>query len=124
MVIAGGKLRIYSSTDLLHRKLESSYGDRPNNSTGLTVETECPDLYRLPIEGKGGWKWVLGYGGRRYQVGEFLQQDGKWQFAADEDYAEPAVTNFGNDSYAAMTYYISPSFNEDSAAPHWRETAP
>lgn len=114
MVIAGGKLRIYSSTDLLNWKLESSYGDRPNNSSGLTVETECPDLYRLPIEGEDGWKWVLSYGGRRYQVGELLQQDGKWQFVADEDYAEPAVMNFGNDSYAAMTYYISPSFDGDT----------
>lgn len=114
MVIAGGKLRIYSSTDLLNWKLESSYGDRPNNSSGLTVETECPDLYRLPIEGEDGWKWVLGYGGRRYQVGEFVQLDGKWQFVADDDYAEPVAMNFGNDSYAAMTYYISPSFDEDT----------
>ena len=114
LVIAGGKLRIYSSTDLLNWKLESSYGDRPNNSSNLTVETECPDLSRLPIEEEDGWKWVLGYGGRRYQVGEFVQMDGRWQFVPDTGYEEPAVMNFGNDSYAAMTYYIPPSFNEDT----------
>ena len=114
MVIAGGKLRIYSSTTLLDWKLESSYGEQPHNSSSMTVETECPDLYRLPIEGEDGWKWVLSYGGRRYQVGDFTQVDGKWEFIADEDYAEPAVMNFGNDSYAAMTYYIAPSFNEDT----------
>lgn len=114
MVIAGGKLRIYSSENLLDWKLESTYGDKPNNSSGLTVETECPDLYRLPIEGEDGWKWVLSYGGRRYQVGDFTQTDGRWEFIADPEYAEPAVMNFGNDSYAAMTYYIDPSFNEDT----------
>lgn len=111
MVIAGGKLRIYSSTDLLHWELESAYNKANDNSSGLTVETECPDLYRLPIEGESGWKWVLSYGGRSYQVGDFTRVDGKWEFIADADCPQPMPMNFGNDSYAAMTYYISPSFN-------------
>ena len=114
MTIAGGKLRIYSSTNLLDWKLESSYGDRPNNSSNMTIDTECPGLYRLPVEGEDSWKWIFSYGGRKYQVGEFEQVNGKWEFLPDADYAEPATMNFGNDSYAALPYYISPSFNEDA----------
>ncbi|MDP4278118.1 MAG: hypothetical protein Q8914_10875, partial [Bacteroidota bacterium] len=40
MVIAGGPLRIYSSDNLIDWTVESTY-------PGL--ETECPDLYRLPV---------------------------------------------------------------------------
>lgn len=115
MVIAGGLLRIYSTDDLIHWTLESTYGNQPDgaqNSTGLRVETECPDLVRLPIEGEDGYKWVLSYCGRRYQVGDFNNAGGKWEFVPDADYAEPAVMNFGNDSYAGMSYYLGSSFNE------------
>ena len=117
MVIAGGMLRIYSSTDLIHWTIESTYDGQPGefeNAAGLRVETECPDLVRLPIEGETGWKWLLSYGGRRYQIGDFTNASGKWEFVADDEYAEPVPMNFGNDSYAAMTYYIGSSFNGDT----------
>ena len=117
MVIAGGLLRIYSSTDLIHWTIESTYSGQPGeyeNAALLRVETECPDLVRLPIEGESGWKWVLSYGGRRYQVGDFTNANGKWEFVADPDCAEPRPMNFGNDSYAAMTYYLGSSFNGDT----------
>ena len=117
MVIAGGMLRIYSTTDLIHWNLESTYNGTPGeyeNAAGLRVETECPDLVRLPIEGEDGWKWVLSYGGRRYQVGDFTNANGKWEFVADPAYAEPVAMNFGNDSYAGMTYYLGDSFNGDT----------
>lgn len=117
MVIAGGMLRIYSSDDMIHWTLESTYADRGDtyqNAAGLRVETECPDLVRLPIEGEDGYKWVLSYCGRRYQVGELTNANGKWEFVADADYAEPAVMNFGNDSYAGMTYFMGSSFNADT----------
>lgn len=114
MVIAGGLLRIYSSTDLIHWNLESTYSGNPGegeNAAGLRVETECPDLVRLPIEGEDGYGWVLSYGGRRYQVGDFNNSNGKWEFVAS---GEVLPMNFGNDSYAAMTYYLGNSFDEDT----------
>ncbi len=114
MVIAGGLLRIYSSTDLIHWSLESTYTGEPiesANAANLRVETECPDLVRLPIEGEDGYKWVLSYGGRRYQVGDFNNQSGKWEFVAE---SQVLPMNIGNDSYAAMTYYLGDSFNGDT----------
>lgn len=114
LVIAGGLLRIYSSTDLIHWNIESTYKGEPGeyeNSSGLRVETECPDLVRLPIQGEDGYKWVLSYGGRRYQVGDFTNTSGKWEFVPEGD-VRPM--NFGNDSYAAMTYYLGSSFNADT----------
>ena len=134
MVIAGGILRIYSSDNLIDWKLESNYTfpDRANDTeeikeyyAGFQVETECPDLYRLPNP-DGGFKWVLSYGGRFYRIGDFEQINGHYQFVPDEEYkgAEErdhnlenvGIMNFGPDSYAAMTYYEDPSFNFNEEA--------
>lgn len=97
MVIAGGPMRIYSSTNLLDWTVESTYAD---------LHTECPDLYPLQTA-EGTLKWVLSRGGRHYKVGDFKQVDGKWTFVADEGYqTTDTMMNFGKDSYAAMTYYV------------------
>lgn len=97
MVVAGGPLRIYSSEDLRSWNCESVYAD---------LHTECPDLY--PVETEAGQvKWVLSRGGRFYKIGDFRQQDGKWQFFPDSGYeSRDGIMNFGHDSYAAMTYYV------------------
>lgn len=108
MVVAGGPLRIYSSDDLLNWTCESTYPG---------VETECPDLYRLPVKNADGtsasqYKWVLSRGGRYYEVGNFTNASGKWQFVPDSGYAstggttdKDGVMNFGADSYATQTFY-------------------
>ena len=96
MVVAGGPLRIYSSTDLINWECESTYAD---------LHTECPDLY--PIQYQEETKWVLSRGGRYYKIGDFKEVDGKWTFVPDEAYkTSDGIMNFGNDSYAAMTYYV------------------
>lgn len=98
MVIAGGPLRIYSSDNLLDWTCESTYS---------TLHTECPDMY--PVKASDGTiKWVLSRGGRLYKVGDFKQVEGKWTFVPDEAYADVdsnGIMNFGQDSYAAMTFY-------------------
>ena len=103
MVVAGGPLRIYSSTNLREWKCETPYGD---------LHTECPDLYPIQLE-DGTIKWVLSRGGRYYKVGDFTNRNGSWEFIPDADYvgngdgaATNGVMNFGDDSYAAMTYYV------------------
>ncbi len=113
MVIAGGRLRIYSSNDLKTWECESYY-DGTAGSSGF-IETECPDLYPL-IADDGTLKWVLSEGGRFYRVGDFTNVNtasGKWEFIEDSQYANSKPDgrgyeemNFGADSYAAMTYYI------------------
>lgn len=112
MVIAGGPLRIYSSDNLLDWKVESTYGD---------LHTECPDLYRLPLNNSDGtveYKWVLSRGGRYYKIGDFKEVDGSWRFIPDKEYSgsgteNDGIMNFGKDSYAAMTYYKNDFDYED-----------
>ncbi|ETA74450.1 GH32 C-terminal domain-containing protein [Ligilactobacillus equi] len=96
MVLAGGPLRIFSSTNLINWQVESEYPD---------INTECPDLY--PVKAVDGQiKWVLSRGGRFYKVGDFHQINGKWTYTPDADYKDQdGIMNFGKDSYAAMTYY-------------------
>lgn len=125
MVIAGGPLRIYSSDDLLSWKCESTYA---------SLHTECPDLYPLQAD-DGTIKWVLSRGGRYYKIGDFKEVDGNWRFVPDEAYAGLAgaendgVMNFGNDSYAAMTYYVqdfgtseNPTLPKDLIESNWMNT--
>jgi len=96
MIIAGGPLRIYSSDDLRNWKCESTYP---------TLHTECPALYRLPVEGTDQYKWVLNRGGRAYKIGDFKEVGGKWTFVPDSDYEnKDGVMNFGKDYYATMAY--------------------
>ncbi len=97
MVVAGGPLRIYSSDDLVHWECESTYKD---------LHTECPDLYPQKVDGQ--IKWILSRGGRYYKVGDLKQVNGKWTYVPDDYYKDKdGVMNFGPDSYAAMTYYVS-----------------
>ena len=103
MVIAGGPLRIYSSDNLIDWTVESTYAG---------LDTECPDLYRLPVmlgNQISEYKWVLTRGGRSYKVGDFKQVNGKYQFVIDKPYSgygtqNDGIQNFGPDAYAAQTY--------------------
>ncbi|WP_238900879.1 GH32 C-terminal domain-containing protein [Clostridium sp. YIM B02500] len=94
MVVAGGPLRFFSSTDLKTWKAE---GMQPE------IQTECPDIYKLEVGDTGTYKWVLSEGGRYYRVGDFKEVDGVWKFVTDND--EHLPMNFAKDSYAAQTYY-------------------
>jgi fructan beta-fructosidase len=63
MAVAGGKLRIFSSPDLIHWQFES---------IDETLVTECPDLFPIPIDGDPARQtWVLSGGGRWYMLGNF-----------------------------------------------------
>ncbi len=89
MVIAGGKVRIFSSPNLIDWTFESINED---------INTECPDLFRLPIDGHPGQqKWVLLGSGRWYMLGEF---DGK-KFTPESPRI-PITTS--RDYYASQTF--------------------
>lgn len=94
MVVAGGPLRFFSSTDLKTWKPE---GMQPE------IQTECPDIYKLEVGDTGTYKWVLSEGGRYYRVGDFKEVDGVWKFVPDSNDHLPM--NFAKDAYAAQTYY-------------------
>ncbi len=64
--------------------------------------TECPDLFRLPLDGdQNDIKWVFWGGNGNYIVGDF---DGT-HFTAE---GESHRTHFGNRYYAAMTFVNAP----------------
>ena len=115
MVVAGGLLRIYSSSDLIHWEEESTYSGKEGNTR---IETECPDMYPLTAD-DGTTKWVISEGGRYYRVGDFKQVNGKWTFVQDEETGR-RMMNFGPQSYAAMTYFVGPNETTNGKAENRR----
>jgi len=100
LVIAGGPLRIYSSDNLFDWTLESTY---------TNITTECPNMFPLAVTNgeQGERKWALSRGGVGYKVGDFRQENGKWTFIPDSQYAvNDGIMNYGNDAYAMQTYSV------------------
>lgn len=107
MVVATGQnVSFYTSRNLLDWKLESRFGEGFGSHEGVW---ECPDLFRLPIEGTESWKWVLlvstgdqpelGNGSRtQYFVGSF---DGR-QFMPE--YNRIQWLDYGRDNYAGVSF--------------------
>jgi len=96
MLVAGGPLRIFSSTDLLHWSFDSAIEG---------IVTECPDAFELR-DRQGANKWVLSLGGRYYVTGHFEQTAGKIHFIQDQ--GERKSFNFGPDSYASQHFQYAP----------------
>jgi sucrose-6-phosphate hydrolase SacC (GH32 family) len=94
MAIAGGKLRIFSSKNLIDWQFES---------IAPTILTECPDLFPLPIDSNPKrQQWLLSGGGRWYMLGDF---DGQ-TFTPT---SEAIPMNFGPDFYATQTWSNAPA---------------
>ena len=91
MVIAGGEVVVYSSSDLKDWTLESKTG----------IYTECPDLFEIVVDGTETTKWILTCGGRGYYIGHF---DGK-VFVPESDCIP---MNYGPDSYAGILFQNTP----------------
>lgn len=111
ILAAGQEMRIYSSANLKDWTYESSFGKGYGCHDGVW---ECPDLFELPVEGKGYSKWVLvcninpggpaGGSATQYFTGTF---DGH-KFTCD---TEPGVTkwaDYGKDNYAGVTFDNAP----------------
>ena len=109
VLAAGQEVQIYSSDNLKDWKYESSFGQGYGCHDGVW---ECPDLIRLPFEGKDKWVLLLNinpggpFGGSatQYFVGDF---DGK-TFRCDD---LPSVTrwmDYGKDHYATVTWSNAP----------------
>ena len=102
-------MQFYSSDNLRDWTYDSSFGLSYGNHNGVW---ECPDLIRLPFEGKDKWVLLLNinpggpFGGSatQYFVGSY---DGK-TFKCDD---LPTVTrwmDYGKDHYAAVTWSNAP----------------
>jgi sucrose-6-phosphate hydrolase SacC (GH32 family) len=94
MIVAGGTVRFYSSANLKNWTLESTLSG---------VDTECPDLFELPVDGNAAnKKWVLSKGGREYLIGRF---DGH-VFTTESG---PFPADSGPDFYAAQSWSDIPA---------------
>ena len=113
VMAAGDHVKIWGSPDLKHWVHLSDFGREWGAHGGVW---ECPDLFRLPVEGSTEQKWVLllsinpgapnGGSGTQYFVGDF---DGK-TFVPDPSFV-PSITkgnglwiDYGRDNYAGVTW--------------------
>lgn len=121
MIVAGGRARIFSSENLIDWKHESdlTYAD------GTPLESECPDMFELPIDGdESNTKWVYFGAGKFFVLGELVKEDGTFKFVSETNRID--ISNNVTEMYATQSYYndgtgqgrrISVSWMRDSTAP-------
>jgi sucrose-6-phosphate hydrolase SacC (GH32 family) len=100
------KVGIYGSKDLKHWSQLNDFG--PAGAT--SGQWECPELFKLPVEGTKETRWVLKVGlnpgalqggsGEQYFVGKF---DGK-QFVNENPASLALWTDYGKDCYCGLTF--------------------
>jgi hypothetical protein len=108
------EMLFFTSPDLKNWTLQSAFGKGIGAQDGVW---ECPDLFKLKVEGTDDEKWVLvcninpggpfGGSATQYFVGEF---DGQ-TFKADTDAAGNIPTkwmDFGKDHYATVSWSDAP----------------
>lgn len=110
ILVAGDHAKFYQSKNLKKWTLKSTFGKNNGAHGGVW---ECPDLFKIPVEGTNDEKWVLlisvNPGGpnkgsaTQYFVGDFdgvtftpHHQDIKW-------------LEYGMDNYAGITYNNAPN---------------
>jgi fructan beta-fructosidase len=109
-LVAGDHAKFYSSNDLKEWVLMSEFGKNSGAHGGVW---ECPDLFKLKVEGADEEKWVLlisinpgapnGGSGTQYFIGDF---DGQ-TFTSDQK--ENRWVDWGTDNYAGVTYNNTPN---------------
>ena len=89
MIMDGGEVNFYSSSDLIHWTYESTLNG---------VYTDMPDIFPLAVDGNPAQvMWVLSLSGTRYYVGRF---DG-FQFVPETDARR---VDWGKDFYASQLW--------------------
>ncbi|MEY2669922.1 MAG: Levanase precursor [Bacteroidota bacterium] len=110
VLVAGDRAQFYTSKNLINWNLESEFGQNKGAHGGVW---ECPDLFKLKINGTQEEKWVLlvsinpgapnGGSATQYFVGDF---DGK-TFTSSQK--ETKWVDYGTDNYAGVTYNNAPN---------------
>lgn len=108
------EMLVFTSPDMREWTLQSSFGKGLGAQDGVW---ECPDLFKLPVDGSGKEKWVLlcnlnpggpfGGSATQYFVGDF---DGK-VFTPDKDADGNVPTkwmDYGKDHYATVSWSDAP----------------
>ncbi len=110
VLVAGDHAKFYSSSNLKSWAYLSDFGKDKGAHNGVW---ECPDLFKLQVEGTDEEKWVLlisinpgapnGGSGTQYFIGNF---DGT-TFTTDHD--DEKWIDYGADNYAGVTYNNTPN---------------
>ncbi len=108
------EMLVFTSPDMKEWSLQSSFGKGLGSQDGVW---ECPDLFKLPVEGSDQEKWMLicninpggpfGGSATQYFIGDF---DGK-TFTPDKDIQGNVPTkwmDFGKDHYATVSWSDAP----------------
>lgn len=108
-LVAGDHAQFYSSENLIEWKLTGTFGKDKGAHGGVW---ECPDLFKLKVEGSDEEKWVLlisinpgapnGGSGTQYFIGDF---DGK-TFTTELN--DIRWIDWGTDNYAGVTWSNAP----------------
>lgn len=103
MAVAGGKLRIFSSPDLVHWRFES---------IDESLTTECPDIFPMNIDGDTARQtWVLSGGGRWCIMGNFdghrfIPQSPRMAFTQAADFYAGQTFNDAPDGRRIMLSWL------------------
>lgn len=108
------EMLVFTSLDMKEWSLQSSFGKGLGSQDGVW---ECPDLFKLPVDGSDQEKWMLicninpggpfGGSATQYFIGDF---DGK-RFTPDTDAQGNVPTkwmDFGKDHYATVSWSDAP----------------
>jgi fructan beta-fructosidase len=107
----GNRIEFYRSSNLKDWEKTGEFGREYGNHGGVW---ECPDLFKLPIEGTNESRWVLlvsinpggpnGGSATQYFIGQF---DGK-TFTSENNPASERWVDYGPDNYAGVTWSNAP----------------
>ena len=110
VLVAGDHAKFYRSKDLKEWSHMSDFGKDKGAHGGVW---ECPDLFKLKVDGTNEEKWVLlisinpgapnGGSGTQYFIGDF---DGE-SFTTEQD--DIRWLDYGTDNYAGVTYNNEPN---------------
>jgi len=109
-LVAGDHAEFYSSKNLKEWELVGKFGKNKGAHGGVW---ECPDLFKLKVDGTDEEKWILlisinpgapnGGSGTQYFIGDF---DGN-KFTTDQ--TENRWIDWGTDNYAGVTFNNAPN---------------
>lgn len=108
LLIVGGftTIKLFSSDNLLDWKYESEILD----VNGNTVDSECPDILKLPLDGdKNNIKYIVSTGGTSYIVGNLSVLDGKIIFKGEQEsrkfFSGPKLWTNRGELYATQSFF-------------------
>lgn len=107
MVLAGGIGELYTSSDLKNWTFNSTICD----IHGEPINTECPDMYIMPLDGDADKvKYVFSAGGTFYVVGDLVKdEDGLYTFVAEQEKIGYLFNTWSTKSYATQSFFAEPN---------------